>query len=79
MNSINILQVISTINLIFWYIIPLTILLCIYITIGLVLMRTTDDDSIIHSTHANIHFNNGLRSKLLLKGGREFFLIPINY
>ncbi|KAI1706383.1 7 transmembrane receptor (rhodopsin family) domain-containing protein [Ditylenchus destructor] len=50
-NGIHILQLVSTVNLIFWYVIPLSILMVIYITIGFVLMRTTEDDSVARSAN----------------------------
>ncbi|KAI6191347.1 G-PROTEIN-RECEP-F1-2 domain-containing protein [Aphelenchoides bicaudatus] len=41
--DINILKVVTILNLFIWYITPLFILLCIYITIGLVLLRSTEN------------------------------------
>uniref|UniRef100_A0A1I8BEB4 G_PROTEIN_RECEP_F1_2 domain-containing protein n=1 Tax=Meloidogyne hapla TaxID=6305 RepID=A0A1I8BEB4_MELHA len=50
--DINILQLVSTVNLIVWYILPLTLLFSIYATIGLVLIRTTEDDSVVRTSQA---------------------------
>lgn len=43
LGDINILKVVTIINLFIWYIVPLFILLCIYITIGFVLLRSTEN------------------------------------
>ncbi len=45
----NMVRNFSSSNLILWYVVPLTTLLCIYITIGFVLMKTTEDDSFLHA------------------------------
>lgn len=41
--DINILKIVTIINLCVWFILPLFLLLCIYITIGLVLLRSTEN------------------------------------
>ncbi|CAD5234199.1 unnamed protein product [Bursaphelenchus xylophilus] len=48
--DIDVLKVVTTMNLLIWYVVPLMILLVIYITIGFVLMRTTEDDSVARSS-----------------------------
>lgn len=50
MGNINVLKVVTTMNLIVWYLMPLLILLVIYVTIGFVLVRTTDDNSVARSS-----------------------------
>nr|CAD2177459.1 unnamed protein product [Meloidogyne enterolobii] len=50
--DINILQLVSTVNLIVWYILPLTLLFSIYATIGLVLIKTTEDDAVVRTSQA---------------------------
>ncbi|KAE9548459.1 hypothetical protein FO519_008328 [Halicephalobus sp. NKZ332] len=62
MGQLNVLQVVTTLNLIVWYLVPLTILLIIYITIGIVLMKSTDDNSVTRSSQSS-----SARSQLLSK------------
>ncbi|KAF7638708.1 G_PROTEIN_RECEP_F1_2 domain-containing protein [Meloidogyne graminicola] len=63
--NINILKLISTINLIIWYILPLFILFTIYATIGFVLIRTTDNNKIIgRITTFKLKYNNLNKQKL---------------
>ncbi|CAK5076452.1 unnamed protein product [Meloidogyne enterolobii] len=50
--DINVLQLVSTVNLIVWYILPLTLLFSIYATIGLVLIKTTEDDAVVRTSQA---------------------------
>uniref|UniRef100_A0A914QDQ3 G-protein coupled receptors family 1 profile domain-containing protein n=1 Tax=Panagrolaimus davidi TaxID=227884 RepID=A0A914QDQ3_9BILA len=68
MGEINVLQVVTTINLIVWYAIPLVILLVIYITVGIVLLRSTDRDSVTRSSQATTSTSSAaVRTKLLNK------------
>lgn len=69
MGDINVLQVVTTINLIVWYAGPLIILLVIYVTIGFVLFRSTDRNSVTRSSQATIT----PRSKLLTSEFPSFF------
>uniref|UniRef100_A0AC34FCK5 G-protein coupled receptors family 1 profile domain-containing protein n=1 Tax=Panagrolaimus sp. ES5 TaxID=591445 RepID=A0AC34FCK5_9BILA len=66
MGEINVLQVVTTINLIVWYAIPLIILLVIYITVGIVLLRSTDRDSVTRSSQTATT-SSAVRTKLLTK------------
>uniref|UniRef100_A0A914CBN7 G-protein coupled receptors family 1 profile domain-containing protein n=1 Tax=Acrobeloides nanus TaxID=290746 RepID=A0A914CBN7_9BILA len=63
MADVNILQVVTVINLVVWYVVPLTLLLIIYITIGFVLMRTTEKYSITRSSQ---YSQNTSRAKLIV-------------
>ncbi|MFH4981147.1 hypothetical protein AB6A40_007856 [Gnathostoma spinigerum] len=45
----NVLRVVTTMNFIVWYAIPLTILLVIYITIGIIIFRSTKETSVARS------------------------------
>ncbi|KAL3124697.1 hypothetical protein niasHT_001534 [Heterodera trifolii] len=74
-SDINVLQLVSSVNLMVWYILPLTLLFTIYASIGLVLIRTTDDDSVVRTSHltrptknANLGTNPKKSSLLLLNG-----------
>ncbi|CAD5229604.1 unnamed protein product [Bursaphelenchus okinawaensis] len=61
--DIDVLKVVTTLNLIIWYIVPLLILLVIYITIGFVLMRTTEDNSVARSSqNKSVTSSNSSRS-----------------
>uniref|UniRef100_A0AC34QL24 Thyrotropin-releasing hormone receptor n=1 Tax=Panagrolaimus sp. JU765 TaxID=591449 RepID=A0AC34QL24_9BILA len=53
MSQVNVLQVVTTLNLIVWYLVPLSILLIIYVTIGIVLMKSTEDNSVTRSSQSN--------------------------
>jgi hypothetical protein len=66
MGEINVLQVVTTINLIVWYAIPLVILLGIYITIGIVLLRSTEKNSVTRSSVTESS-TTAARTKLLTK------------
>lgn len=57
MAEVNVLQVVTVINLVVWYVLPLALLLIIYITIGLVLMRTTDKYSVTRSSQYSSSFS----------------------
>uniref|UniRef100_A0A914D9B4 G-protein coupled receptors family 1 profile domain-containing protein n=1 Tax=Acrobeloides nanus TaxID=290746 RepID=A0A914D9B4_9BILA len=48
--DINLLQVVTTVNLFVWYIIPLAMLMVIYVTIGIVLLGSTKSDSVVRSS-----------------------------
>uniref|UniRef100_A0A914HDR5 G-protein coupled receptors family 1 profile domain-containing protein n=1 Tax=Globodera rostochiensis TaxID=31243 RepID=A0A914HDR5_GLORO len=74
-SDINILQLVSTVNLMVWYVLPLTLLFTIYASIGLVLIRTTDDDSVARtsqlaraSANTNASFGFGQKKNSLLNG-----------
>ncbi|KHN73575.1 Cholecystokinin receptor type A [Toxocara canis] len=49
-NQMNVLKVVTTINFIVWYSIPLAVLFGIYLTIGVVLFRSTNDDAVARSS-----------------------------
>ncbi|KAI3415739.1 hypothetical protein GPALN_005324 [Globodera pallida] len=66
---------VSTVNLMVWYVLPLTLLFTIYASIGLVLIRTTDDDSVARtsqlaraSANTNATFGFGRKKNSLLNG-----------
>ncbi|KAH7669909.1 Protein NPR-21 [Aphelenchoides avenae] len=50
LGDVNMLQVVTALNLFVWYFAPLAILLVIYVTIGWVLFRTTGTNSVTRSS-----------------------------
>ncbi|KAI6173792.1 G-PROTEIN-RECEP-F1-2 domain-containing protein [Aphelenchoides besseyi] len=67
MGEINILQVVTVVNVIIWYVVPLVILLAIYVSIGYVLLKTTNVSGVARSSQNN----RGTRSNSELKSERR--------
>uniref|UniRef100_A0A914S1L9 G-protein coupled receptors family 1 profile domain-containing protein n=1 Tax=Parascaris equorum TaxID=6256 RepID=A0A914S1L9_PAREQ len=54
-NQMNVLKVVTTVNFIVWYSIPLVLLFGIYFTIGVVLFRSTAESAVARSSTRRLH------------------------
>ncbi|KAK0404691.1 hypothetical protein QR680_017574 [Steinernema hermaphroditum] len=59
----DVLKVVTTVNFVFWYMVPLGLLGCIYITIGVALLRSTGDGAVARSSLRSSKSNQSQMTK----------------